>query len=102
MNLSLLRTKTHRHRKMLKTNVKKAACRIEIDLHGHTVESASKLLTQRLKSLSKNVTEVSVLHGYNSGTALRDMVRRYKNPKIERKVIGLNQGETIFIIKQCN
>lgn len=76
------------------------ACRVEIDLHGHTVESATRLLTQRLKSLSKNVTEVAVLHGYNSGTALRDMVRRYKNPKIERKVIGLNQGETIFIIKK--
>ena len=78
----------------------KSACRVEIDLHGHTVESASRLLTQRLKSLNKDVAEVAVLHGYNSGTALRDMVRRYKNSKIERKVIGLNQGETIFIIKK--
>ena len=76
------------------------ACRVVIDLHGHTVESATRLLTQRLRSLNKNVTEVAVLHGYNSGTALRDMVRRYKNSKIERKVIGLNQGETIFIIKK--
>ena len=71
---------------------------VQIDLHGQTVDSARRLLTQRLKNLDRNVREVVVLHGFNSGTALRDMVRRYKNPKIERKIIGLNQGETIFLL----
>ncbi len=56
---------------------------VEIDLHGHTVESAGKVLTQRLKQLPNDVREVTVLHGFHGGTALRDMVRRYKNPKIE-------------------
>lgn len=71
---------------------------IQIDLHGHTVKSAEKLLTQKLKNLSADVREVSVLHGFHGGTSLRDMVRRYKNPRIERRIIGLNQGETIFVI----
>lgn len=75
---------------------------VEIDLHGHTVESAGKVLTQRLKQLPNDVREVTVLHGFDGGTALRDMVRRYKNPKIERKILGLNQGETIFVIASYN
>lgn len=71
---------------------------VTIDLHGQTVESAGKLLTQKLKQFSDEVREVTVLHGFHGGTALRDMVRRYKNPRIERKILGLNQGETIFVI----
>ncbi|WP_405354271.1 Smr/MutS family protein [Ruminococcus sp.] len=71
---------------------------VQIDLHGQTVESAGRLLTQRLKQLPNDVREVRILHGYNGGTALRDMVRRYKNPRIERKILGLNQGETTFLL----
>lgn len=73
---------------------------IKIDLHGHTVDSARKLITDTLRNLPKNVREISVVHGYHSGTALRDMVRKYSNPKIESKVLSLNQGITIFIIRK--
>lgn len=73
---------------------------IEIDLHGHTVDSAKALITNTLKTLPKDVREISVVHGYRGGTALRDMVRKYSNPKIERKILGLNQGVTIFIIRK--
>ena len=52
--------------------------------------------------MPNDVREVTVLHGFHGGTALRDMVRRYKNPKIERKILGLNQGETIFVIASYN
>ena len=38
---------------------------VEIDLHGHTVESAGKVLTQRLKQLPNDVREVTVLHGFH-------------------------------------
>lgn len=74
---------------------------IEIDLHGHTVESAKTLLNDTLKKLPKGVREVNVIHGYRGGTALRDMVRKYSHPKIERKILGLNQGITTFIIKKA-
>lgn len=73
---------------------------IEIDLHGHTIDSAKTLITNTLKTLPKGVREVSIVHGYHSGTALRDMVRKYSNPKIERKILGLNQGVTIFVIRK--
>lgn len=73
---------------------------IELDLHGQTVESARKLITQRLKNIPSDTRELHIFHGYHGGTALKDMVRAYKNAKIERKIIGLNQGETIFMIKK--
>lgn len=72
---------------------------VNIDLHCQTVESARKLLTDTLKKLPEDVREVNVIHGYHNGTALRDMVRKYSHPKIQRKILGLNQGTTIFIIK---
>ncbi len=74
---------------------------IEIDLHNQTVESARKLITNTLNNLPSDVREVNVIHGYHQGTALRDMVRKYSNSKIERKILGLNQGSTIFVIKNA-
>ena len=75
---------------------------IQIDLHGQTIESARKILTNRLKALPSDVREVVVVHGYHRGASLQNMVRCYKHPKIERKILGLNQGSTIFIIKKPN
>ena len=73
---------------------------IEIDLHGHTVDSARALITNTLKTLPCDVREVEFIHGYRGGTALRDMVSRYSNSKIERKIFGLNRGVTIFVIRR--
>lgn len=72
---------------------------ITIDLHGETSESAKKLLCSRLKSLPKDTRELVVIHGYHGGHILQDTVRKFKHPKVEKKILGLNQGETIFIIR---
>lgn len=61
---------------------------VEIDLHGHTVESAGKVLTQRLKQLPNDVREVTVLHGFHGGTALRDMCADIKIRKLREKFSG--------------
>ena len=77
---------------------------LDLDIHNHTVESARKLITSTLKNLPPDVREVNIIHGYHQGTALRDMVRKYSrkysNSKIERKILGLNQGITTFIIRK--
>lgn len=70
-----------------------------IDLHGNTVESARKLLTEELKRLPADVRELTVIHGYHSGTVLMQFVRSYKNKRIEKKILGINNGETIFLLK---
>ena len=73
-----------------------------IDLHNETRESGRKKLTAKLNSLPKGTQELVVIHGYHSGTVLRDMVRGFKHPKVERKILGMNQGETIFVIRKNN
>ena len=73
---------------------------LDLDIHNHTVESARKLITSTLKNLPPDVREINIIHGYHQGTALRDMVRKYSNSKIERKILVLNQGITTFIIKK--
>lgn len=70
-----------------------------IDLHGETRESARQRLTATLKALPKDTRQLVVVHGFHGGNALREMVRNLKHPRIEQKSIGLNQGETILIIK---
>lgn len=73
---------------------------ITIDIHGETRQSGRKLLKNKLKSLPKDAREVIVIHGYHQGNTLQQMVRSFKNPMVERKILGLNQGETIFLIKK--
>lgn len=72
---------------------------VTIDLHGQTVYSAQKVLTTRLKNIPPDVREVCVIFGYHGGTALKDFVMQYKNGKIEKKILGLNQGSVIFVLK---
>lgn len=69
---------------------------IAIDIHGETRQSGRKLL----ESLPKDTREIVVIHGYHQGNTLQQMVRSFKHPMVERKILGLNQGETIFLIKK--
>ncbi len=70
-----------------------------IDLHGHTVESARRLLTDTLRTLPPDTRELEVIHGYHQGTAIREMIRKFRHPRIERKILSMNQGSTIFELK---
>ena len=72
----------------------------ETDLHDLNLKQAREKLNKTLDNLPDDVGELTVIHGYRSGTALRDMVRKYKHPRIERKILGMNQGTTIFKIKK--
>ena len=71
----------------------------KLDLHGETAESAVRLLTKTLKQLPKDTAELKVIHGYHRGNVLQEVVRKYKHPRIKRKIMGLNQGTTIFVLK---
>ncbi|MFQ7748452.1 MAG: Smr/MutS family protein [Eubacteriales bacterium] len=47
-----------------------------VDLHGTSAEQARELLLNWLSHSPESVTELRVVHGYNRGTLLRDMVSR--------------------------
>lgn len=71
-----------------------------IDLHEYSVIDAKQKLTVFVKTAPKHIREIVVIHGYNHGTFLRDMVRKeFKNNRVERKLISLNQGITTLVLK---
>lgn len=74
---------------------------MEIDIHGMTKSQAKVSIDSILKKVKANVYRIIVIHGYHSGTELKDMVRKdYRNhPKVIRVELGLNQGITELILR---
>jgi dsDNA-specific endonuclease/ATPase MutS2 len=80
--------------------VTKTGKTVEVDLHGLTEQDAKHRLEHLLSNAGRDVTEVRVIHGYNGGQVLRDMVRlKLRHPRIASKLVGLNPGETRLILK---
>jgi len=74
---------------------------IELDVHGMTKYQAKMSIDSQLKKVKTNVYRIIVVHGYHSGTELKDMVRKdyKKHPKVIRVDIGLNQGTTELVLR---
>lgn len=70
-----------------------------VDIHNMTSDQAKRYLEQYLNKVNGSIKEIEVIHGYSSGTILRDMVRkRLKHSKIKSKVISMNPGVTTLIL----
>lgn len=81
-------------------HVSKTKSAMEVDLHGLTVEDAKRRLEHLLSHAGPEIREIRVIHGYNGGQALRDMVRvRLKHPRIATKLVTLNPGETRILLR---
>lgn len=71
----------------------------EIDIHGMIVSEAKVMLEKSIQLSEKN-TQIRIIHGFHGGQALLNMVRKsLKHKRIKQKIIGMNNGETIFIIE---
>ena len=71
-----------------------------VDLHEMKVAEARKWLTAKVSGAPRGIREIEVIHGYRGGTALMNMVRRsFTHPKVIRKIVGMNPGSTILILK---
>ena len=75
---------------------------MELDIHGMTCYQAKTFIESKIRRAPKSVYQIKVIHGYNGGTALRNMVRSEikHNPKVLRVEAGLNQGETTLILRE--
>lgn len=72
----------------------------EVDLHGMTVSTAKAKLEQLLKTLPNQYGQITVIHGYKGGNAIQTMVRQsLSSPRIKQKMLSLNPGETILLIR---
>ena len=71
-----------------------------VTLHTMNTAEAKKWLTAKVTGAPKGIREIEVIHGYHGGTAIMNMVRKsFTHPRVERKILGLNQGSTILILK---
>lgn len=72
-----------------------------VDIHGMTAADAKSQLQGLLSRIGPNTRELIVVHGYNGGQVLRDMVRgELKHPRIQSKLLSLNAGQTRLLLKE--
>lgn len=82
--------------------IKSAAGTITIDLHGMSVYQAQVAIDAALRRAGRATYRIKLIHGYHSGSALRDMIRKTyaKHPKVIRLEIGLNMGTTELVLRE--
>lgn len=72
----------------------------EIDIHGMTAGEAEAELEYFLEYADDSLEELVVVHGYRQGKRLLEFVRNeFHHPRIKKKIISMNPGITIFILK---
>lgn len=75
---------------------------ITVDLHGMRCDEAEKRIEKVLSGAGDGTYQIRLIHGFNRGTNLRDMIYdsfRY-NKKVKRIIPGDNQGITVLILKE--
>lgn len=75
---------------------------MELNLHGKNLFQARVALMSALKNARASDYRLRVIHGFQGGTALRDMCRQEfaKHPRVLRIEQTSNPGETIFILRE--
>ena len=72
---------------------------VEIDLHGKNAYQAKITIDAALRRAKAGTSRLRIVHGYNGGTALRDMVRQEYAGRVLR-VIPLDQGRTDLVLRE--
>lgn len=75
---------------------------IRIDLHGMRTDEAERAVERALASAGDATYQIQIIHGFNRGTNLRDMIYdsfRY-NKKVKRIMPGDNQGVTVLVLRE--
>ena len=70
---------------------------ISVDLHKLTVKDARRLV-RNIIAVNREQMDMTVIHGYNHGTAIKDMLR---NDTVSNRIAGMegvkgNMGRTIL------
>ena len=75
---------------------------ITVDLHGMKCDEAVKKIEKVLVSAGTGTYQIRLIHGFNRGTNLRDMIYdsfKY-DKKVKRIMPGDNQGITVLVLKE--
>ena len=79
-----------------------AAPIINVDLHGLFQDEAIRVIDRALKNADNSTYQIKLIHGYNRGTSLKNMIiDEYKyHPKVLRIKPGDNLGVTILVLRE--
>jgi len=83
-----------------KMKISKNSDTLTVDIHGMRVEDARFRLESLISGCNIGITKIIVIHGSNSGHALRDMVRNELTaPRIKSICpVFANDGQTVIIL----
>lgn len=75
---------------------------VNVDLHGLYRDEAVKVIDRTLKAADDNTYQIRLVHGYNRGTSLKNMIiEEYKyHPKVRRIEPGDNLGVTVLVLRE--
>ena len=77
--------------------VKRAGASLTVDIHGMRVEQARFRLESLASSCASDVSSIVVIHGCNSGDALKNLVRNdLQCPRIRCVEAGANGGQSVI------
>ena len=75
--------------------------RITINLHDMPLIQAQREMNRLLKTCPKDTDEIEVIHGYHNGDRILRYIRfELKNPRISKKILGLNNGVTLIELEK--
>jgi len=75
--------------------------RLTKNLHDMPLIQARREMMNLLKTCPKDTDEIEVIHGYHNGDVILKYIRtELKHPRIERKILGLNNGTTLIILRK--
>lgn len=75
---------------------------VTLDLHGMYQDEAIKAIDRALKAADASTYQIKLIHGYNRGTSLKNMIMdeyRY-HPKVSRIQPGDNLGVTVLVLRE--
>ncbi len=74
--------------------------RVELDIHNMDRAQAKHYLERYITNADNDIKEICVIHGYSQGSVLKQLVQKgLKHHRIQSKILTLNQGETILVLK---
>lgn len=76
---------------------------VEIDLHGMNKYQAKLYIDSQLKKAKGSVYRIRIIHGYNRGTELKQLIQKEygkNHPRVLRVERGLNPGESDLVLKE--
>ena len=75
---------------------------LELDIHGMTQVQARTAIDAKLRRAGSGVYRLRIIHGYHSGTALRELIRTEyaHHPKVKRLILSADGGATVLVLRE--